>query len=94
MASIECLSRVGIVEVYYPCRKSNAVAQSWHNPVAEKWGQRVRQVLRRERIRKVKRSQEFIHSLLVGTRVRGRYFDNGGLFIYTGARATLARRPE
>jgi hypothetical protein len=54
------------------------VAQSWHDPVAEKWGQRVRQVLRRERIRKVKRSQEFIHSLLVGTRVRGRYFDNGG----------------
>lgn len=54
------------------------MAQSWHDPVAEKWGQRVRQVLRRERIRKVKRSQEFIHSLLVGTRVRGRYFDNGG----------------
>jgi len=56
----------------------SAVAQSWHDPVAEKWGQRVRQVLRRERIRKVKRSQEFIHSLLVGTRVRGRHLDNGG----------------
>jgi hypothetical protein len=37
-------------------RHTSAVAQSWHDPVAEKWGERVRQVLRRERIRKVKSS--------------------------------------